>query len=353
MVEGVEGKTSTIRLTAYSHGAGCACKLGPADLTQVLQHVPITTDPRVLVDAATRDDAAVFQMTPERALVATVDFFTPIVDDAYDFGRIAATNAFSDVYAMGGTPLFALNLVGWPREKLPFELLGDVLRGGQDVARAAGAWVLGGHSIDDPEPKYGMVVIGEVHPERVVTLAGATPGDVLMLTKPIGTGVLTTALKRDLLDASGLQGAVDSMTTLNAGAARAMLAHGAHAATDVTGFGLLGHLGNMVRASAVGAEIRAADVPLLPLALELASRGSVAGGTKRNLQAVSEFTTFGQVEDVRRILLADAQTSGGLLIAVPADRAPALQESLRREATLAAAIIGTVTAGPAGRISVL
>jgi selenide,water dikinase len=362
-VEGVEGKpstnlhqpppTSTIRLTAFSHGAGCACKLSPADLTQVLQHVPVTADPRILVDAATRDDAAVFQMTPDRAVVATVDFFTPIVDDAYDFGRIAATNAFSDVYAMGGTPLFALNLVGWPREKLPFELLGEVLRGGQEVARHAGAWVLGGHSIDDPEPKYGMVVIGEVHPERVVTLAGARPGDVLILTKPIGTGVLTTALKRDLLDASGLATAVESMTTLNAGAAKAMLAHGAHAATDVTGFGLLGHLGNMVRASGVGAEIRAAAVPLLPQALELATQGAVAGGTKRNLQAVAEFTSFGQVDEVRRILLADAQTSGGLLIAVPADRAAGLEEALRREGTPAASVIGTVTARPAGRINVL
>jgi selenide,water dikinase len=342
-----------VRLTAYSHGAGCACKLGPNDLTQVLQHLPETADPRILVDAATRDDAAVFQITPDRALVVTVDFFTPIVDDAYDFGRIAATNAFSDIYAMGGTPLFALNLVGWPREKLPFELLGDVLRGGQDVARHAGAWILGGHSIDDPEPKYGMVVVGEVHPDRVTTLAGARPGDALILTKPIGTGVLTTALKRDLINGTGLQPAVDSMTTLNAAAAKVMVAHGARSATDVTGFGLLGHLGNMVRASKVGADIHADAVPLLPLALELATRGAVAGGTKRNLQAASEFTSFGQVDDVRRILLADAQTSGGLLIAVPADRAAALQDALRATGTLAAANIGIVTREPAGHINVV
>ena len=213
--------------------------------------MPTVTDPRILVDASTRDDAAVYQLTPDRAIVATVDFFTPIVDDAYDFGRIAAANAFSDVYAMGGTPLLALNLVGWPRDKLPYELLGDVLRGGADIAKEAGAFVLGGHSVDDPEPKYGMVAIGEVHPHRIVTLARARAGDALVLTKPIGTGVLTTALKRDLATAAEIAAAVKSMATLNAGAARAMRATGGgvHAATDVTGFGLLGHLHNMLAAS--------------------------------------------------------------------------------------------------------
>src|SRR6058998_2369558 len=173
-----------------------------------MRHVPVATDPRILVDASSRDDAAVFQVAPDRAIVATVDFFTPIVDDPYDFGRIAATNAFSDVYAMGATPLLALNLVGWPREALPLELLGEVIRGGADVARAAGAFVLGGHSVDDPEPKYGMVAIGEVHPDRVVSNAGAKPGDVLVLTKPLGTGVLTTALKRDLVSEAELERAI-------------------------------------------------------------------------------------------------------------------------------------------------
>jgi selenide,water dikinase len=344
---------SPIRLTHLSHGAGCACKLGPQELAQVLRHVPIASDERILVDAATRDDAAVFQMGPDRALVATVDFFTPIVDDAYDFGRIAAANALSDVYAMGGTPLFALNLVGWPRDRLPFELLGEVLRGGQDIAQQAGAFVLGGHSIDDPEPKYGMVVIGEVHPQRVVTNAGARPGDVLLLTKPIGTGILTTALKRDLLDASGLKQAVASMTTLNAGAARAMLAHGVDAATDVTGFGLLGHLHSLLRASGVAAEIRAGDVPILKLAFELAGRGAVSGGTKRNAESVAPHVTFApDVDPVLQILLADAQTSGGLLIAVPAERADLVRAALESEGTPAAAVIGAVTAGEPGRIAV-
>jgi selenide,water dikinase len=322
-------------------------------LAQVLRHVPTLTDPRILVDASTRDDAAVYRLTADRAIVATVDFFTPIVDDAYDFGRIAAANAFSDVYAMGGTPLLALNLVGWPRDKLPYELLGDVLRGGADVAREAGAFVLGGHSVDDPEPKYGMVAIGEVHPDRIVTLAGAQAGDALVLTKPIGTGVLTTALKRDLASAADLAPAVKSMATLNAGAARAMLASGAHAATDVTGFGLLGHLHNILVASGKSAAIDAGAVPLLPKAAELAERGAVPGGTNRNREALSPHVSFDPaVPEPVRTLLFDAQTSGGLLIAVPPDRVESLMAALEREATPAAARIGRITAGTPGAIQV-
>ena len=315
--------------------------------------MPVATDPRILVDASTRDDAAVFLVAPDRALVATVDFFTPIVDDAYDFGRIAAANALSDVYAMGATPLLALNLVGWPRDTLPFELLGEVLRGGSDVARAAGAFILGGHSVDDPEPKYGMVAIGETHPDRLVTNAGARPGDVLVLTKPIGTGIITTALKRDLVGADALRTAVETMATLNAGAARAMLATGVHAATDVTGFGLLGHLGNLLRASGVAAELTLADVPLLPGAREMLARGAVPGGTKRNLESVQAAVRFAAgVSESDRILLADAQTSGGLLIAVAPERVERLIEALRVERTPAAAVIGRVTAGEAGTVSV-
>ena len=322
-------------------------------MAQVLRHVPVATDPRILVDASSRDDAAVFQVAPDRAIVATVDFFTPIVDDPYDFGRIAATNAFSDVYAMGATPLLALNLVGWPRDTLPFELLGEVIRGGADVARDARAFVLGGHSVDDPEPKYGMVVIGETHPERIVKNAGARPGDALVLTKPLGTGVLTTALKRDLVTESDLAEAVRAMTTLNAGAAHAMLAVGVHAATDVTGFGLLGHLRTMLEASGAAAEVRAAAVPLLPHARELAERGAVPGGTERNAESVADTTTFGTaVDPTTRLLLADAQTSGGLLISVESQRAPALVAALEREATPARAVIGRVVEGPAGRIRV-
>ena len=322
--------------------------------------MPTLTDPRILVDASTRDDAAVYQLTPDRAIVATVDFFTPIVDDPYDFGRIAATNAFSDLYAMGATPLLALNLVGWPRDKLPYDVLGEVLRGGADIAQQAGAFVLGGHSVDDPEPKYGMVAIGEVHPDRIVTLARARAGDELVLTKPIGTGVLSTALKRDLATAEDLAPAVQSMTTLNAGAARAMRAIGAgeggddvHAATDVTGFGLLGHLHNMLVASGLAAELGAAHVPLLPKALELAERGAVPGGTKRNREALEPQVKFdAAVPDALRLLLFDAQTSGGLLIAVASDRASALLAALKREATPAAVRIGRTVRGPAGTITV-
>ncbi|HEX4575545.1 MAG TPA: selenide, water dikinase SelD, partial [Gemmatimonadales bacterium] len=276
-----------------------------------------------------------------------------IVDDPYDFGRIAAANAFSDIYAMAATPLFALNLVGWPRDRLPFELLGDVLRGGADVARAAGAFVLGGHSVDDPEPKYGMVVIGEVRPDRIVRNSGAKPGDALLLTKPLGTGVLATALKRDLVGAGDLGPAVAVMTTLNAGAARAMVAVGVHAATDVTGFGLLGHLRSLLEASGAAAEVRAAAVPVLPGARELARRGAIPGGTERNVASLTDVVSFGEgVDPVDRVLLADAQTSGGLLIAVAPERSDALVAALGREAAPAAAVIGRVVAGPAGRIAV-
>jgi len=315
--------------------------------------VPVATDPRILVDASTRDDAAVIQLAPDRAIVATVDFFTPIVDDPYDFGRIAAANALSDIYAMAATPLFALNLVGWPRDKLPFELLGEVIRGGADMAREAGAFVLGGHSVDDPEPKYGMVVIGDARPERIVKNSGAKPGDALVLTKPIGTGVLATALKRDLVTEQDLAPAVVSMTTLNAGAARAMLAVGVHAATDVTGFGLLGHLRNLLEASGAAGEVNAAAVPLLAGARELAERGAIPGGTERNAASLTAAVTFGAgVDRTARVLLADAQTSGGLLIAVPPARVDALVAALRREGTPVAAVIGRVVAGSAGRISV-
>jgi selenide, water dikinase len=322
-------------------------------LAQVLRHVPVATDPRILVDASTRDDAAVIQVAPDRAIVATVDFFTPIVDDPYDFGRIAAANALSDVYAMGATPLFVLNLVGWPRDKLPFEVLGEVIRGGADVAREAGAFVLGGHSVDDPEPKYGMVAIGEVRPDQLVRNTTARPGDALVLTKPIGTGLLATALKRDLLTEEDLAEAVAAMTTLNAGAARAMATVGVHAATDVTGFGLLGHLRSLVEASGVAAEVAVAAVPVLPGARHAAEQGAIPGGTERNLASLADAVTWGSaVGPLDRVVLADAQTSGGLLIAVAPERTEALVAALRRERTPTAAVIGRIVAGPAGRVTV-
>jgi selenide,water dikinase len=341
-----------IRLTAFSHGAGCACKLGPGELSQVLHHLPGVVDPRVLVDAATNDDAAVFRLSDDRALVATVDFFTPIVDDATQWGAIAAANALSDVYAMGGTPLFALNLVGWPREKLPFELLGDVIKGASEVAGRAGCAIVGGHSIDSLEPLFGMVVMGEVHPDRMLTNAGACAGDVLVLTKPLGTGILTTALKRDALIETGLGDAVRSMTALNDGAAKAALRVGVSAATDVTGFGLLRHLGNMLAASNVAAEVAFESLPLLPHALNLAARGIVSGGTQRNLEAAKDLDWADDLALHERMLCVDAQTSGGLLLAVPRENEAALLDALREANTPAAEVIGRLVTGPAGHIRV-
>ena len=297
----------------------------------MLRHVPAIDDPRVLVDAATRDDAAVFQVAPDRALVATVDFFTPIVDDPYAFGRVAAANALSDLYAMGARPLFGLNLVAWPRAPDLLALLGETLRGGADMAREAGLLILGGHSIDDPEPKYGLVAIGEAHPARLLTNRGARPGDRLVLTKPIGTGVLATALKQDLLPEEGMAEAIGWMTTLNAGAMEAALAVGpaVHACTDVTGFGLLGHLRNMLEGSGAAARVRADAVPLLSGARDAATHGAVPGGTTRNREAAGGWTTWGpDVSEPIRILLCDAQTSGGLLLAVAAADEPALHREL-------------------------
>jgi selenide,water dikinase len=309
-------------------------------------------DPRVLIDAASRDDAAVFLLSPERALVATVDFFTPIVDNPASWGAIAVANALSDIYAMGATPLFGLNLVGWPRDRVPIEMLGEVLRGAAEVAERARCLVLGGHTIDSVEPIFGMVVLGEVHPDGMLTTAGARPGDALVLTKPIGTGILATALKRDALIETGMNEAVRSMTTLNDGAARAALRVGVSAATDVTGFGLIGHLTNMLQASKVAAEIAFDAIPILPHARNLASRGVVPGGTERNLQAADRVEWAPELGAADRYLCVDAQTSGGLLLAVSAENEAALLAALREERTPAAAVIGRVVAGEHGRVRV-
>jgi selenide, water dikinase len=309
----------------------------------------------VLVDAGTADDAAVYRLDDDRALVATVDFFTPIVDDPYDFGRIAATNALSDVYAMGGRPLFALNLVGFPRDLLLSEpdLLGEILRGGGDVVRAAGAVTVGGHSVDDAEPKYGLCVIGVVDPAVMTRNATARPGDALVLTKPIGTGIIATALKRGAAADEEVARAVASMTMLNRAAAEAGARVGVSAATDVTGFGLIGHLRSLLRASGVGARIAAAAVPLLPGAERLARDGCVPGGTRRNLEdAAADVRWDGDVDDTLRLLLCDAQTSGGLLFAVAADRVDRLIAELEAAGTLAAARLGDVVEGTAGSIEV-
>jgi selenide,water dikinase len=286
------------------------------------------------------------------ALVQTVDFFTPIVDDPYDWGAIAAANAFSDVYAMGGRPLLALNLVGWPAT-LDFELLARVLEGGADKAGEAGVSIIGGHTVDDQEPKYGMAVTGTVHPERIVRASTAGPGMSLVLTKPLSMGIISTAVKRDAAPPELAAKATELMATLNAGAAEAMLAVGATAATDVTGFGLLGHLHNLARLSGVGAEVWLESVPVLDGVRELAERGLVPGGSRKNRDFFSQFVDFdASVEETSRTVLFDAQTSGGLLIAVDAEREADLVGALEARGAPAAAVIGRTREADPGRIVV-
>jgi selenide,water dikinase len=302
-------------------------------------------DPRVLIDAATKDDAAVYRLSEDRALVVSVDFFAPIVDDPYQFGRIAAANAFSDLYAMGATPLLALNLVAWPRDPAIMDLLGDTLRGGSDVAREAGAFIMGGHSIDDKEPKYGMVTVGDVHPARVISNSDARAGDALLLTKPLGTGILSTALKRGSADETVMQPAAEVMATLNAGAAAAMnkLGPAVHAATDITGYGLLGHLRNMLEASGVSARVWMHRVPSFAGVREFIEQDAVPGGTRNNLAYVADVTRWGDhITEVDQLLLADAQTSGGLLIAVESSRAAELVRELELARAPTAVIVGEV-----------
>jgi selenide,water dikinase len=319
----------------------------------VLRHVLPVDDPRALVDASTGDDAAVYRLSADRALVVTTDFFTPVVDDPFDFGRIAAANALSDVYAMGAKPLFALNLLAFPRKLLGEGLAAEIVRGGGEICREAGIPVLGGHSIDDPEPKFGMVAIGEVHPDHVVTLRAALPGDRLVLTKAIGTGVISTAIKAGAAEPAVVAEAVRSMTSLNRAGADAMIAHGVRAGTDVTGFGLLGHLRNLLRASGLSAEVDSTSVPLLPGALDLCRAGHVPGGTKRNSTDLAADVDWSPgVAAETRTLLTDAQTSGGLLMAVPPARLAAVLAELGGRVP-ALAVIGELAAGPAGSIRVL
>jgi selenide, water dikinase len=335
-----------IALTSLSHGAGCGCKIGPEALSSALRDVGAGyPSPNVLVGFGGADDAGVYRLSEELAIVQTVDFFTPIVDDPFDFGRIAATNALSDVYAMGGTPLSALNLVAFPVETLGEEVLQSILSGGAAVCEAAQVAIIGGHSIDDPEPKYGLAVCGTVHPDRVLTNGGGRGGDALVLTKPLGAGAVTTALKRGL-DAP-LAEAVEVMTVLNRDASAAAVDAGAHGLTDVTGFGLLGHLHELALASGLAAVIDAAAVPAIaPAVLDLLARAdeaAIAGGTRRNRAHADGFATFADdVSEARKWLVCDAMTSGGLLAAVAPERA----------SEIPGAVIGQLSDGPAGTISV-
>ncbi|MEV6708543.1 selenide, water dikinase SelD [Micromonospora wenchangensis] len=305
--------TDRVRLTEYARGGGCACKIPPGELEAMVAGLgPATGTAELLVGLDHGDDAAVVRLDARTGLVTTADFFTPVVDDAYDWGRIAAANALSDVYAMGGTPLVAINLLCWPRDTLPLELAREVLRGGQDVAREAGCHLAGGHSVDDDGPKYGLAVTGLVRPDELITLDAGRAGLPLSLTKPLGVGVLNTRHK-----ATGEVSAeaVASMTTLNRDAARAAVAAGIRCGTDVTGFGLLGHASKLARASGLTVAIDAARVPYLPGARQAVRDGHVSGGTRRNLDWVGPWTGFGSTGEADRLLLADAQTSGGLLLA--------------------------------------
>jgi selenide, water dikinase len=336
---------TTIPLTSLSSGAGCGCKLAAADVLPIVRALPVVDDPRLLVGTPTGDDAAVYRLSADLALVQTIDFFTPLVDDPYDFGRVAAANALSDVYAMGGVPVTAMNVVAFPLEQLGPDVLAAILRGGQDVVTAAGASLVGGHSIKDDEPKYGLAVTGTVHPDRIVTNAGGQAGDVLVLTKPLGVGAIVTAAKRGRASRELVARAVDVMVELNADASEAALAAGVHAMTDVTGFGLLGHLHNVARESGLAAEVDAEAVPAIegvePL---LADEGSaVSGGSARNAEWAAGFATIEDgVAPWRARLVTDATTSGGLLVALPAERA----------AEVPGVVVGRLADGRPGTISV-
>ena len=339
-----DGGVTIVPLTSLSHGGGCGCKLPAAALLPIVRDLPAADDPRLLVGSATGDDAAVYRLADDLALVQTIDFFTPLVDDPFDFGRIAAANALSDVYAMGGRPVTAMNVVAFPLERLGGDVLREILRGGLEAVAEAGAALVGGHSIDDPEPKYGLAVTGVVDPGAMVTNAGGRAGDVLVLTKPLGVGAIVTARKRGAADDDLLAEAVEVMTTLNAAASAAAVEAGAHAMTDVTGFGLLGHLHGLARESGVAAEVVAADVPAIDGVADLLSdEEAVSGGSRRNGEYADGFTVYAaDVPAWRSRLICDATTSGGLLVAVDPDRA----------GLVPGPVIGRLVAGEPGAIAV-
>lgn len=325
-----------------------------ADLSQVLRQLTPSDDPNILIGPATSDDVGVYRLNDDMALVMTTDFFAPVVDDPYWFGAIAAANSLSDVYAKGVQPLVALNLVAFPSKHLPLDVLTEILKGGADKAREAGVAIIGGHSVDDAEPKYGLAVVGVCHPSAIISNATAQPGDRLVLTKPLGIGIITTGIKRQLVDQTTIHQATQLMATLNKAAAGAMVSVGVHASTDVTGYGLIGHLREMISASGVGATVWAAAVPVLPATWELITHKAIPGGSRNNHAFLSAFVQWDDgVSESMQLVLCDAQTSGGLLIAVGADKADQLVEQLIAHGAPVAALIGEVTAGPAGRIHVI
>jgi selenide,water dikinase len=341
--------TAVPRLSSLSHGGGCGCKIAPGVLSEILKSTrSMVVPPQLLVGIETADDAAVYQLNDEQALIATTDFFMPIVDDPYDFGRIAATNAISDVYAMGGTPIMALALVGMPIDVLPLETIGRILKGGESICAEAGIPIAGGHTIDSVEPIYGLVVMGLVHPKRIKRNADAQTGDALVLGKPLGVGVLSAALKKDALDADGYRQMIASTTQLNRPGAELAAMPGVHALTDITGFGLAGHALELARGAGRGVRIDWSRVPLLPGVRELAARGMVTGASGRNWAGYGhEVTLPAGFSDADRALLTDPQTSGGLLVSCAPEATQAVLALFARQG-FRAAVVGEVTAGPAG-----
>ncbi|MFC4023352.1 selenide, water dikinase SelD [Oceanobacillus longus] len=346
--------STNIKLTSLSSKGGCGCKIGPADLAKVLRDLPpASPNSDLLVGLDTSDDAGVYRLNDELAMVQTVDFFTPIVDDPYAFGQVAAANAISDVYAMGGKPLTALNIVAFPISTLDKQILTDILRGAGDKLKEAGITLVGGHSIDDNEPKFGLAVTGIVHPDKIRTNAGAKAGDKLILTKPIGVGITTTSIKRNLVTEEEIARVTNVMSTLNKTASETMESYDVHACTDVTGFGLLGHASEMAKGSNTGIRIYNEQVPMLSRVRELAEAGAVPGGTKNNFDHLKNDVTFPETMDqIDQWILCDAVTSGGLLISVSDKEADDLLLKLQH-AGVEAAIIGEVTEDHPGHINVL
>jgi selenide, water dikinase len=340
---------NSIKLTSFSHGGGCGCKIAPGILAEILKNSAGFAVPKeLLVGIETSDDAAVYKLNDEQALIATTDFFMPIVDDPYDFGRIAATNAISDVYAMGGTPIMALALVGMPINKLPIDIIGKIIKGGESICAEAGIPIGGGHTIDSVEPIYGLVVMGLVHPSKIKRNADAKAGDILILGKPLGVGVLSAALKKGALDAAGYTTMIASTTKLNKPGIALSNLTGVHALTDVTGFGLLGHMLEIARGAGLTAKLKMEKIPLLANVQQLASSGFVTGASLRNWEGYGHDVILGEdISTVQKALLTDPQTSGGLLVSCDPSSVAEVLALFAREGFAHAAVIGEMAAGPA------
>lgn len=346
-------KETTVKLTQYTHGLGCACKISPGNLEKILSRLPLPEDPNILIDARNSDDAAVYKISEDTAIIQTVDFITPVVDDAFDFGAIAAANALSDIYAMGGKPLFALNIVGFPLKRLPLQILESILEGARTTADEGNINILGGHTIEDSEPKFGMAVTGIAHPGKILSNSCAQPGDVIILTKPIGTGIISTGIKRGQVHDTVIRMAIDSMKQLNKTASEIANNYPVNACTDITGFGLLGHLFEMLKASHVSAELYHDRVPVIPGTSELVQLGLLPGGTKNNKEYYSKWLLWKEnVPEDQRFILCDAQTSGGLLFSIPEKKSNEFLQNLRNMGIEHASIIGHILQDPSLKITI-